>query len=127
MPDAFPAYSGLTYKIDSSGNMANSPGTAVVSAVANKLSFITGFSVGSGGATAASLLDVTVSDGSTFTLHFPYAIPAGVTLAAPLLVVTFPVPIPAGAKQTAITVTCPAAGAGNTLAAVNAFGFQIPA
>ena len=107
----------------SSGNKANTSAAAVLPAVSGLRTWITGFTVTAGGATSASLVNVTVSDG-TWTLTYAFGFPAGATAAAVPLVVTFPNAVPSSAVNTAITVTLPAGGSGNTNASVTAVGFQ---
>jgi hypothetical protein len=115
-----------TQVVASSGNKAATSGTAVIAAVASKTSYITGFDVSGTGATATSIIAVTVADG-TWTQTYELVVAAGVTAAAfsvPILSVNFPVPLAASAQNTAITVTLPSLGAGSTNACVNARGFQ---
>lgn len=116
--------SGLATDVSAtSGQVANAPAVASVPGVVGKTSFITGFEVTSDGATAASIVDVTVNLGGV-TLHYAYTAVAGATTADNALTVSFPRPLPATALNTAITVTCPALGVGSTNAAVNVHGYQ---
>lgn len=108
----------------SSGNKANASAAAVLPGVVGKTTYITGFEVTGSGAVAGLPVIVTVSDG-TFTLSYIYNFIAGVLIGNQPLIVYFPVPIPAGATNTAITVTCPASGTGGTNNSVNAHGFQL--
>lgn len=108
----------------SSGNVANASAAATLAAAAAKTTYITGFVVTAGGATAAALVDVTVTGLVGGTATFTFAAPAGAAVGATPLVVMFTKPIPASAVNTAIVVTLPALGAGNTKATVNAFGFR---
>lgn len=107
----------------SSAVVAAAATTASIPAVAGKTSYITGFEISGGGATAGSIIDVTVT-GPTTTLHYEVAVPAGVANQ-----VSFQVElgraIAASAVNTAITVNVPSFGAGNTAAAVVAHGYQL--
>lgn len=98
--------------------------TATLPAVVNKRTYITGFHVDGLGATAASVIEVTVTGLLGGTLRRKVSVPAGaaVAVAAPL-VVDFDVPVPASADNTAIVVNVPSFGAGNTSAVVTARGF----
>lgn len=116
---------GATVVTASSGNVANASAAAALPAVASVLNYVRGFTITAGGATAASLVSATLTGVLGGTMTFTYAIPAGATLGATPLVVTFPTPIPASAVNTAITITLPAAGAGNTNAATMIHGFKI--
>ena len=94
-----------------------------LAAAATLRTYITGFTVTGGGATAASVIAVTVTGlATTLTFHVP--IPAGATVGVVPLVVQFARPIPASADNTAIVVNVPSFGAGNTQASATATGFQ---
>ena len=105
----------------SSGNVANASAVASLPAVANRTNYITGFEITSTGSTAASIVTVTIT-GITNTLSYTYASVAGVSLANQPYFVELPQPVPASAANTAITVTVPALGAGNTNCTVNVHG-----
>lgn len=107
-----------------SGNKAATTAAATLAGVAGKTTYITGFSITGSGATAASVVTATVSDG-TWTLSYTIAVAAGVTAANQPLLVTFDPPLPASAADTAITVSCPSLGSGNTNCTVNAQGYQL--
>ena len=91
--------------------------------VALKTNYLTGFEVTMGGAVAGSLISVTITGLLGGTITYLMAVPAGVTLAAPMLSVEFTTPLPASAVNTAITLNVPSGGAGNTNAAANIHGF----
>jgi hypothetical protein len=108
----------------SSGNVAAGTATATFAATAAKTNYISGFTVTGLGATAGACVNVTVAGLISGSLIYPYCVPTGVTTAATALNVTFPAPIPASAVNTAITVSLPTVGAGNTSTIVNAFGYR---
>jgi hypothetical protein len=102
---------------------------AALPAAAGKLTYIEGFDVTGGGATAASVVEVSITGlaSAIGTLKFEMNVLAGVT--GPVnaqggLFIRFPEPLPASAVNSAITVTCPSLGAGNTNASVSAYGYQ---
>jgi hypothetical protein len=100
---------------------------ASLAATAAKTNFLEGFDITGGGATAASVIEVSVTGLAAGTLKYELNILAGVT--GPMnaqggFSVRFPQPLPASGVNTAITVTVPSLGAGNTNAAVVAYGFQ---
>jgi len=97
--------------------------TATIAAVANKVGYLSGFQVTGAGATAASVITVTVTGLAGGTMSYNMAIPAGAAVGVPALIVNFPTPVPASAPNTAIVVNVPSFGAGNTNAAVAAQGF----
>lgn len=106
---------------NSSGQVANAIATATLAASVGKTTYLDGFEVTAAGATAALVVDVAVG-GVSNALHYTFVFPAGATTAATPLIVELPQPIPASAPNTAITVTLPAGGAGNTNACVSAHG-----
>lgn len=109
----------------SSGNAANAAATAAFTASTTKLIWITGFDIGSAGATAAKAVTVTLTGVVNGPLVFTYATLAGAsTLNAPLSI-RFPAPIPATAVGTAVAVSLPALGTGNTNASVTAYGYLL--
>lgn len=91
---------------------------------AGKTTYITGFAVTGGGATAASLISVTLTGTIGGTLNFKLPIPAGAAVAVTPLIVSFARPLAASAANTAIVLNVPSFGAGNTAAAAAAWGFQ---
>lgn len=107
-----------------SGNVANASAVATLAGAASKTTYITGFVVTASGATAALVVNGTVTGLIGGTMTFTFAFPAGATVGATPLIVTLSRPIPASATNTSIVVTLPAGGAGNTNAAVTAFGFR---
>ena len=109
----------------SSGNQANATATATLAANPTKTTYITGFEITSAGATAASVVLVTVTGLVTGTMSYALPVVAGATTANQPLIVQFTKPIPASASNTAIAVSCPALGAGNTNCVANAHGYQL--
>lgn len=107
-----------------SGDVAAATAAATLPAATGKTTYIAGFSVVGSGATAASVVDVTVTDG-TWTLTYPLAVVAGATLQNTPLVMTFDPPLPASAADTGITVSCPSLGSGNAHNCTNAQGYQL--
>lgn len=122
----------IVYAAGQAGGAAQS-NAASLAAVSGKTNYITGFDVTGGGATAASVIEISVtglSSAAGSTLKYEVPILAGVTgpafggASAPYIYsVRFPVPLPASATNTAITVTCPSFGAGNTNASVCVYGY----
>lgn len=99
--------------------------TATLAASVGKTTYIAGFSVDGLGATGASVIEVVVSGLLGGSLRRKLSIPAGATAILPSpLVMEFDRPIPASAANTAIVVTVPSFGAGNTSAVVQAHGFS---
>lgn len=109
----------------SSGDVANATAAATIAGVANKTNYITGFEVFGLGATAAGSVNVTVTGLAGGTMTYPLAVAAGATAQNPSLVVQFAPPHPASAVNTAISVSCPALGAGNLHNCVNVRGIQV--
>jgi len=122
-----PGYpSGATPKTATSGNVAAAAATATLAAGgAGTTNYITGFSFTAAGATAAAIVLLTITNLITGTLTYVIVVPAGVGTMVEPLIIDFSTPIPANATATAIVVSCPSLGAGNTNACVNARGFHI--
>lgn len=98
--------------------------TATLAASVGLTTYINGFAVDGLGATAGSVIEVTVTGVLGGTLRYKMTIPAGATVAVTRLFAEFERPIPASAVNTAIVVNVPSFGAGNTSAIVNAHGFS---
>lgn len=95
---------------------------ATLTSAAGVRTMIRGFVVSGLGATAASAVNVAVTDG-TWTLTFVVNVPAGATtIITPLNVAFGGDGLPATAVNTNITVTAASFGAGNTSATVQAWG-----
>ncbi len=127
-PPAFalsPTPPAATIVTASSGNQANANAVAALPAVAAVLNYVTGIIVTASGATAGSDVSVTLVGVVGGTMTFTFTAPAGAAVGAIPLVIDFPNPIPATAVNTAITLTLPALGTGNTNAAVVITGFKI--
>lgn len=115
-----------TSVVVSSGNVAAASAVAAMPATASKTNYVTGIIVTGAGATAASVIQVTLAGligGVTAT--YIMAIPAGVTAAVNPLAIRFDPPIPANAANAAITLTAPSFGAGNTNACAVITGYRI--
>jgi hypothetical protein len=110
---------------NSSGNVAAASAVATLAGVAGKTTYISGFEITSAGATAAAVVSATLTGLLGGTATYTYTCNAGATTANPSLQVTFTPPLPASAANTAIVLTLPSLGAGNTNATVTAHGFTI--
>ena len=113
-----------THVTASSGNVANTNAVATLAAATGKTTWINGFALTAAGATAGSVVTATITGVITGTMSFTFTVPTGATVGATPLAVNFSNPIPASAVNTAIVVTLPALGSGNTNAAATAWGFQ---
>lgn len=110
----------------SSGNVAAGVATANIPAAAGLTSYVTGFSITGAGATGASVVTATLGPLNLGTLSFTIPVPAGAAVGLTPLIVNFAKPLPANAVNTAISLTLPSLGAGNTNACVSIWGFQAP-
>lgn len=116
--------STVTPLSSSSGNVAAASAVATLAAAAGKTTYIAGFSITGAGATAASVVLAALAGLLGGTQTYVVAVPAGAAVGITPLRVDFNPPLPASAANTAITLTLPSLGAGNTNAAVNAWGYQ---
>jgi hypothetical protein len=57
-------------------------------------------------------------------MNYTFVFPIGALVPGNPLVVNFELAVPSSAANTAIVITCPAGGAGNTNASVSAWGYQ---
>lgn len=108
----------------SSGNVAAANAVATLAAAVGKTTFICGFTLTSAGSTGAAVVSPTVVGTSGGTMTHTYTSVAGATLANAPLQQNFSPCVPASAVNTAIVVTLPSLGAGNTNATAVAWGFQ---
>lgn len=108
-----------------SGNVTNNTASAALPAVAAKTNYLTGFIVTASGASSGLIVNGTITGllGGTYT--FTFGFPAGVLVMAVPLVVMLDTPMPASAVNTAITISLPAGGTGNTNAAVEIQGYVV--
>jgi hypothetical protein len=97
---------------------------ASLNAAPGVTNFLTHFQISGLGATAGSVIQITITGLLGSTRTYDYTVPAGVTVAAPNLEVNFPSPLPASGPNVAITVTAPSFGAGNTIQRVSVDGVQ---
>ena len=116
---------GATQVTASSGNVANASAAAALPAVAGKTNYVTGITITAGGATAAALVNATLTGVIGGTMTYTFGTPVGATVAATPFTFQFYPPVAASAVNTAITLTLPALGAGNTNAAVTIQGFVV--
>lgn len=117
---------GATSVVATSGPVAAATAAATLAAATGKTTYISGFTATGSGATAASNVHLTISGLiGPVTLDYEYTVVAGVALGSPTINVQFNPPIPASAVNTAIVVTLPSLGSGNTNASVCAYGFQL--
>jgi hypothetical protein len=115
----------ITPQVNGASGAAQS-NAATLPATANRTQYLEGFDITGGGATAASIIEVSVTGLAGGTIKYELNILAGVT--GPMnaqggFSVRFPEPLPASGTNTAITVTVPSFGAGNTNASVVAYGY----
>lgn len=96
-----------------------------LAAAAAVTTWVSGFSVDGLGATAGSVIEVTLVGVLGGTRRYKLTIPAGAAAAlASRLIVEFGRPIPASAVNTAIVLNVPSFGAGNTSAVAEIHGFR---
>jgi hypothetical protein len=109
-----------------SGNIAANTATATLPAVTGKTNFLTGFEITAGGATGAAVVTATITGLISGTMNYTFATPAGATLGATPLVVSFPGGgLQASGTGVAIVVSMPTLGSGNTNTTINAHGYVV--
>jgi hypothetical protein len=110
----------------SSGNVAAATATASLAATNGLMNYVCGFNISGGGATGASVISPTLTGLNGGTMTFSIGVVAGATLGTPVLNVHFYPCQQATALNTAITLTAPSFGAGNTNATANIWGYRLP-
>lgn len=113
---------GPSYRNNTASNAAAANNVSIP-ATAGAFSYLSGFTVTGGGATAGSFIQITISGVNNGPLTYQYAVPAGATVAAPTLDVHFVPPLVGTAVNTAVVVNVPSFGAGNTNASATCYGF----
>jgi hypothetical protein len=116
---------GATPLSAGTANLAAAAGTATLTAAAGAPTYITGFEITGAGATAASVVQVTVTGLLGGTCTYIVAVPAGAAVGVTPLLVNFIRPVPASAVNTTIVVNIPSFGAGNTNATASVHGFRL--
>lgn len=119
-----PYPTGRTALVAGSGNVANAAAAATLTPGATVTAFLAGFEITGSGSTAGLPVTVTVTGLLGGTRHYTYVFVAGALLANTPLLVEFNPPLPASAINTAIVVSCPAGGAGNTNNTTVAHGYS---
>ena len=122
-PGIYP--SGATPTTQSSGNVANAAAVATITGAAAKTTYITGFEITGSGATAGSIVSVTVTGLLGGTATYTLAVATGAVVGNTALIAAFVPALPSSAVNTSIVVTVPALGAGNTNSTVVAHGYTI--
>jgi hypothetical protein len=120
-----PYPSGAVALSAGSAVVANASAAATLTGTATTTVYISGFEITGAGATVGLPVTVTVAGLLGGTRSFIYSFAAGALVANTPLIVRFNPPLPASAVNTAIVVTCPAGGAGNTANTANAQGFYL--
>lgn len=102
--------------------------TATMPAVPGWLNVLVGYDLTGGGATAASAIDITTT-GLAVDLKQRLIVPAGATTDAANTSWTVRPPFgrKASGPNVAVSVNVPSFGAGNTGAALNLYGYRVPA
>lgn len=118
-----PALAEQPIRTYSSGNVANAAAVATITGKAQQNTYITGFEVTAGGATAGACVNATVTGVLGGTMTYTFCTPTGAAVQAMPLVVQFSPPLRSSAVNTNIVVTLPALGAGNTNATAVAHGY----
>lgn len=107
-----------------SGTVAAAAATATMPATSGWKNYVQGVRCSGGGATAASIVTLTLS-GTFNNIVQTVAVPAGVTAAIVPVEFNFVPALPASDSNTAIVVSMPSLGAGNTVASCHIWGFRI--
>lgn len=116
--------------LNASASAAAAAATATLAGSAGYVTYITGFQVTGTGATTQATINVQVlgiagtAAAAAGTALYKFQVATGGTAACQPLIVSFPVPIPAQAPGSAITVDYQSFGSGNLHSAVAVQGFR---
>lgn len=121
---ASPTYPATRTPAAQTNSAANAALSATLAAVAGKTTYIAGFQITGGGATAAAVVDALLTGIFGGVALYAFGVVAGAGLACPSLIVKFDPPLPASAPNTAITLSLAALGAGNVVAGIAIQGYQ---
>lgn len=102
---------------------AASINTATLAASVGQNTYLLGFQISGGGATGASVIACTVTGLKGGTITIDVAIPGAATTQVGPVAPPIEWPLISSAQNTAIAVSCPSFGSGNTTAAVAAEGY----
>lgn len=106
-----------------SATVSASANNQTLAGSASKITACNGFCITGLGATGASNIAVTLTDG-TWTLRFAVPIVAGATTSNTPFMVTFGTPLQASSTNTSIILNVPSFGTGNTSASASLWGFS---
>lgn len=108
----------------SSGNVAAAVATATMAAPPSGANYVTALAITGAGATAPSVVVATLTGIVGGPFSYILAVPTGATAGMTPIFRQFPFPLK-GIDGTAITLSMPSLGVGNTNAAVNLSGFRL--
>jgi hypothetical protein len=112
--------------INSSGAVAAATATATLPGTGNRTTYLCGFVVSGLGATAGSAVTLAITGLASGAQNIAIGVPAGATTPVGFPVMVFTVCLPASAPNTAIVLTLPSLGTGNTAADLTVWGYQAP-
>ena len=115
---------GTTMESASSGNIAANTCSCSFAADPGIMNFLSGFNLTGAGASSATVVSLTVTGLLGGTMTYTVGVPSGANVSIQPLIVQFPEAIMATAANTAITVSVPTFGTGNTNVAVSMYGYR---
>ena len=107
-----------------SGNIANNTAAATMPADAARFNYLSGFDITFAGATVGLAVIAILTGIAGGPLSYIISAPAGATVGGAAMSMRFPQPLRSTAINTAITLSVPALGLGNTNIAVNLYGYS---
>lgn len=117
------AFAAQPVTTKSSGNVANATATATIAAAPNNINYLTNIEIAFGGSTAGSCVNATITGLLGGTATYAVCAPAGALVSGLPITAEFVPPLNGAAINTAIVLTLPALGAGNTNASVTIHGY----
>ena len=116
-------YLGVVPLVIGSGNQPNAIAMAHLTPTPTSTAYLCGMVVSGAGATAGSIVVVTIEGLLGGTRNLVYGFETGVNKVNPPLALSFNPPLPASGPGIQILITVPAGGAGNLYSGVMAHGY----
>jgi len=120
-----PYPAGAVPQTATSYQVANTAASASIPGTAGKTSYLTNALITAAGSTAGAAVQGSITGINPTPIAFVFVFPTGVLVGAQPLELTFDPPLQATGLNTAIVVSLPAGGSGNTAACVSVTGFQL--
>lgn len=100
--------------------------SASLASTASQTTYLQGYAISGGGATAAATLTATISGLTGTNMAVGYFVTTGTTIGSSPVIVNFTRAIPASGTNISVTINLPSLGAGNSSTVLSIFGYRAP-